>query len=396
MHRVMVTGMGVLSSLGNDLNQHRHALIHGATGIGPLVHFKSKFGNKLPFAEVAYRTEALRQMLQLDNKGRSRTHYLAHYAFQQAILDANISEQMLRDSRTALIVASTVGGMCLTDELYRDANIVNPSSKYLEIYDCASVAIDMQETYQIGGIINTINTACSSSANAIHFGARLLKRGLADTVICGGVDSLAKFTINGFNALGILSNEACRPFDHARKGLNLGEAAAFLVLQKEQDVQRAHAVFTGAGNSNDAYHASSLSPTGDGPYLAMEAALSDAGIDSSQIDYINAHGTGTENNDLVESEAMTRLFGEVPYFASSKSITGHTLGAAGALEAVFCIMALQNQELYPSISWAAPIAETKIVPLVSYQRAAITHVMSNSFGFGGNCSSLVFSKAILQ
>jgi 3-oxoacyl-(acyl-carrier-protein) synthase len=227
------------------------------------------------------------------------------------------------------------------------------------------------------------------------YGCRLIKNGLANRVIVGGADSLAKFTVNGFNALRILSDEPCAPFDQNRKGLNLGEGAAFLVLEKEADAtgKKIYAEVSGYGNANDAYHPSSLSPEGDGPYLAMKNALDNAGLKPADIDFINAHGTGTENNDEVESRAMLRLFNTLPGFASTKGFTGHTLGAASAIEAVYSILNIDRQELYPNLNFNEPITDIGFEPVQAYNTGTIKHVMSNSFGFGGNCTSLIFSKA---
>ncbi len=285
--------------------------------------------------------------------------------------------------------------MCLTDELYHDANKQEEGSEYLASYDCSAVTLYIQSTHQLQGIANTINTACSSSANAIMYGARLIQNGFAKRAIVGGVDSLAKFTLNGFNALHILSPSLCKPFDKERQGLNLGEGSAFLVLERKEDVgyKLIHARLTGYSNTNDAYHPSSLSPAGDGPYLAMTKALTLAGLDASDIGFINTHGTGTENNDEVEGRAMLKVFKQVPAFASTKSNIGHTLGAAGAIEAVYSILNLKYQEVYPSLNFTEPASETGLVPTLEYRQIEIEHVMSNSFGFGGNCSSLIFSKA---
>ncbi|HZE84151.1 MAG TPA: beta-ketoacyl synthase N-terminal-like domain-containing protein, partial [Puia sp.] len=216
--------------------------------------------------------------------------------------------------------------------------------------------------------------------------------------IVGGTDSLAKFTINGFNALQILSPENCMPFDQNRKGLNLGEGAAFLILEKEEDIadipgKRIYAGITGYFNSNDAFHPSSLSEEGEGPYLAMKGALDSAQLSKGQIDFINAHGTSTENNDEAESKAMIRLFGQPPAFASTKSNIGHTLGASGAIEAVYSILNLYHQEVYAGLNFRQPMETTGLCPVQAYKKIALNHVMSNSFGFGGNCSSLIFSKA---
>ena len=387
--------MGIISAIGDSVASNRGSLKEGRSGISTLDEFPSRYSGKLPCGEVKISTSSLRSKLNVTEPGITRTSLLALHAFEEAVKNAGLGNNDISSAGTALIGASTVGGMCLTDELYHDSNKDENGSEYLSSYDCASVTLFLQARYKMNGIINTINTACSSSANAIMYGARLIQTGLADRAIVGGADSLAKFTINGFNALHILSNEPCTPFDEHRKGLNLGEGAAFLVLEKEEDIKNKtrYAELTGYCNTNDAYHPSSLSPAGEGPYLSMQGALQKAGIDAKEIGFINAHGTGTENNDESESKAMLNLFGTVPAFASTKSNIGHTLGAAGAIEAVYSILNLQYQELYPALSFTQPIPSTGLNPLTVYKKMELNHIMSNSFGFGGNCSSLIFSKA---
>lgn len=396
MSRIVVTGMGVISAVGNNLAQNRNSLAEGRCGISRhLDLFPSKYAGELPFGSIHVSNAELQSQLNAFEPGVTRTSLLALHAFNEAVADSGLSTDQLAETGTALIGASTVGGMCLTDELYHDANTQEPGSPYLSSYDNASVTLYLQKRFAVGGIVNTINTACSSSANSIMYGAGLIKLGLAKRAIVGGADSLAKFTINGFNALHILSREFCRPFDEKRSGLNLGEGAAFLVLEKEEDAagKNIYAVLSGYANTNDAYHPSSLSDEGDGPFLSMKGALEMAALEPAAISYINAHGTGTENNDLVESVAMLRLFENVPAFASTKSYTGHTLGAAGAIEAVYSILNIQRQEIYASLQFADPVPGTALQPVLQYRQEQVTHVMSNSFGFGGNCSSLIFSKA---
>ncbi|MFV0607504.1 MAG: beta-ketoacyl-[acyl-carrier-protein] synthase family protein [Niabella sp.] len=395
MSRVVVTGMGMITAIGHSVAENRQALVEGRTGIGYAKQFRSKYQSLLPFAEVSYTTQELFNALQVQKSGVTRTDLLALHAFNEAVADAGITPEMLQSTDTALIGASTVGGMCLTDEMYEDANRKEGNgSQYLSAYSNSACTLFLQSKYKVGGIINTFNTACSSSANAIMYGARLIKNGLAKRVIAGGADSLAKFTVNGFNALMILSNEPCRPFDANRKGLNLGEGAAFVVLEKEEDAvgKTMYAAVKGYGNSNDAYHPSSTSPEAEGPYLCMRNALEIAGLLPGDIDFINAHGTATENNDETESLAMQKLFNHLPKFASTKSYTGHTLGAAGAIEAVYSILSLQYQEIYPSLNFEEAIEATKLVPVQQYDTQKLNYVMSNSFGFGGNCSSLIFAK----
>lgn len=394
MSRIFVTGIGVISSIGNTVSENHAALKSGKCGMSSLEMLKSNFADKLPFGEVKISTETLKNKLNAHEPGVTRTGLLALHACEEALQDSGLSNAEIQSKETSLIGASTVGGMCLTDEMYRDANEITGGSEYLGSYDFASVNIYLQERYKIKGIVNTINTACSSSANAIMYGARLMKQGLSKRAIVGGVDSLAKFTINGFNSLGILSNEICKPFDAERKGLNLGEGAAFLILEKEEDCKgkKIYAELTGYCNSNDAFHPSSLSDEGNGPYLSMQGALNLAYLRPEDISFINAHGTGTENNDAVESEAMKRVFATVPDFASTKSNIGHTLGAAGAIEAVYSILNITYNEIYPGLNFSTPMTDKNLSPVTEYKQKEIMHVLSNSFGFGGNCSSLVFSK----
>lgn len=386
--------MGAISAIGNSVAENRMALLEGRCGIGPMELFSTKHAALLPFGEIKISNKSLQDKLDAHESGLTRTTLLALHAFEEAIADAQLSRGDIAGFNTALIGANTVGGMCLTDELYHDANKTDNGSAFLSSYDAASVNMYLQQRFGINGIINTINTACSSSANAILYGARLIKSGLAERAIVGGVDSLAKFTINGFNALHILSPQQCAPFDEERKGLNLGEGAAFMVLEKEKNVsgKKAYAELTGYCNTNDAFHPSSISDEGDGPYLSMKGALELAGILPEAVSFINAHGTGTENNDLTESRAMLRLFDAVPAFASTKSNTGHTLGAAGAIEAVYSILNLVHQEVYGALNFRQPIATTGLQPVSAYRKMPLQHILSNSFGFGGNCTSLVFSK----
>jgi 3-oxoacyl-(acyl-carrier-protein) synthase len=392
--RVFITGMGIISAVGNSLAENRSALKAGRGGITLSRHLPTRYAGVLPFGEVPIVTDELKEKLKVSDPGITRTTLLALHAFMEAIADARLTDEGLADPAIVLVGATTVGGMCLTDELYRDTNDSCEGSVYLSSYDCASVQMYLQERYKMQGFATTINTACSSSANAIQFGARLIKNGLASKAIVGGTDSLAKFTINGFNALQILSTGLCRPFDRDRAGLNLGEGAAFLVLEKEEESagKKIYAELTGYCNTNDAFHPSALSAEGDGPYLAMKGALLSSGLNAAQIDFINTHGTATENNDEAESRAMVRLFGEPPPFASTKSYTGHTLGASGAIEAVYSTLSLEHQEIYASLNFEQPIPNFGLRPVQAYRTYPLQHVMSNSFGFGGNCTSLIFSK----
>ena len=394
MSRIVVTGMGVISAIGNTVEENRRALIKSTCGITTLGNFSSRFAGVMPFGEIKITTDTLKEQLHVNEQGVTRTMLLSLHAFNEAVADSKLSTNEISSLDTAFISGNTVGGMCLTDEFYADARSKTNGSEYLTSYDSASVVMYVQDRYKMRGIISTFNTACSSSANAIMYGARLIQNGFAKRAIIIGADTLAKFTINGFNALRILSDEPCRPFDKDRKGLNLGEGAACLVLEKEEDAagKKIYATVSGHGNANDSFHPSSLSAEGNGPVAAMQQALKRANLNANEIDFINAHGTATENNDEVESISMLKVFKEVPAFASTKGNTGHTLGAAGAIEAVYSILSLTYQEIYPSLHFKNVIDATGLIPANEYKKMSLQHVMSNSFGFGGNCTSLIFSK----
>jgi 3-oxoacyl-(acyl-carrier-protein) synthase len=395
LSRIFITGVGLISAIGDSVEENRDSLQHARSGIGHIRFYQTAYAGKLPTAEVRHSTEELnKKLFKTRNPAITRTSLFALHAASEAIRDSGLTKDELSSEETALVGATTVGGMCLTDEIYHDALAKEKGTPYLSSYDYASVTLAVQEHYGMLGEVITINTACSSSANAILYGARLIRHGFARRAIVGGAESLAKFTINGFNALNILSSRPCAPFDRDRSGLNLGEGAAFLVLEKEEDLRgkKIYASLTGFGNKNDAYHPSSNSPEGEGPYLSMMEALMQSGLNANEISYINAHGTGTENNDETESRAMMRLFEKVPPFSSTKSFTGHTLGAAGAMEAVYSVLNLFHQEVYPSLSFHTPIPETGLIPVRHFAKQKVRHVMSNSFGFGGNCSTLIFSK----
>ncbi len=229
-------------------------------------------------------------------------------------------------------------------------------------------------------------------------GARMLEQNKLDRVLVGGSDALTRFTIKGFHSLMIYDSEWCKPFDENRNGLNLGEGAAFLVLENEKSLRKTknkiYCKVSGWHNAADAYHQTASSPEGKGATLAMRHAIAKAGLSPSQIQYINAHGTGTKNNDLSESVAIKNIFGDaVPAFSSTKAFTGHTLAAAGAIEAVFSVLAITRNILVPNLNYKESLCETKLVPVTEFQeQQTVESVLSNSFGFGGNNTSLIFTK----
>ena len=271
--------------------------------------------------------------------------------------------------------------------------------KYLINHDCGDSSEKIAALLGIKSSITTISTACSSSANAIMLAGRLLRSGRQKRALAGGSDALTHFTLNGFHSLMIYDKELCKPFDAGRAGLNLGEGAAFLLLENEDSLNETGntplAILAGWGNANDAYHQTASSPEGAGAAAAMQFALECAKMPATSVHYVNAHGTGTPNNDLSESKALMKIFGKsVPPFSSTKSFTGHTLAAAGAIETVYSVFSLLHGALMPNLHFQNEIEETGLKPVTRYEEGHhLQFVMSNSFGFGGNNTSLLFQKA---
>jgi len=395
---IAITGMGIISSIGNSVEENYDALLNCQAGITTIENITTAHVDVIKVGEIKKTNQELAEELQLGKDNNfSRTAMLGTFAARQAVKNAGISS--INEYRTGLISATSVGGMDMTERYYYEY-FDNPEVvKYIGSHDAGDntdkIALDLGLT----GMVTTISTACSSAANAIMMGARLIKSGKLDRVIVGGTDALSKFTINGFKTLMILSDGYNSPFDNNRNGLNLGEAAAFLVLESEELVQKENkkvmARVSGYANANDAFHQTASSENGDGAFLAMEKAFKTAQLQPEQINYINVHGTATPNNDLSEGRAIARLFGEskVPDFSSTKPFTGHTLAAAAAIEAVYSVLAIQNNVVFPNLNFKTPMEEFNLVPQTTLKHKNIEHVLSNSFGFGGNCSTLIFSKS---
>ncbi|WP_439582919.1 beta-ketoacyl-[acyl-carrier-protein] synthase family protein [Dyadobacter bucti] len=389
---VRITGIGIVSAIGLSVEENLAALMEGRSGIGPVRILDE--AKDLLVGEVKLSNETLIEQLGLTVKNVSRTSLLGLKAAKEAWGKSLHTPEL----RTGIISATSVGGMDRSEIFYKDyLSENNPDFELLKTHDSGSTTERIAAELGISGYINTLSTACSSGANAIMLGARLLLQGKLDRVLVGGSDALTRFTINGFRSLMIYDDAWCRPFDESRNGLNLGEGAAFLLLENEKSKQisgnETICYVNGWANAADAYHQTASSPEGTGATLAIRHAIEKSGISISDISYINAHGTGTKNNDLSESVALNNVFGEhIPPFSSTKSFTGHTLAAAGAIEAVFSILAIRHNLAYPNLNYKTEIAETGLVPVTSLQKELqINAVLSNSFGFGGNNSSLVFS-----
>jgi 3-oxoacyl-[acyl-carrier-protein] synthase-1 len=393
---VYIAGVGVISGIGNNVAEHLRAFEQEEAGMGNITLLDTIHKGELPVAEVKLSNDELAAMTGLPPQ-TSRTALLSLVAAREALNDAAIPN--FGSMRTGFVSANTVGGMDKSENFFVDFLADNNKGKLRNVFDheCGSKTEIVADQLGIRDYITTISTACSSSANAIFYGARLIKNNLLDVVIAGGADSLTKFTLNGFNTLMILDKHLCKPFDENREGLNLGEGAGYLVLVSEKVARilnkPVYCKLSGYNNSNDAYHQTASSPDGTGSYLAMKGALEKSGLQPSDIDYINLHGTGTPNNDSAEGTAVKRIFDpHYPPMSSTKSYTGHTLGASGGIEAVFSVLAIRHGIIYPNLRFQTRMAELPFEPETSFRKGQpIKHVMSNSFGFGGNCTSLIFS-----
>lgn len=398
MNKVFVTGKGIISAIGNNADEALDSVRNSRSGLGGLQHISTRFKDQLCVGEVKATDKELKEICNLPLSAKfTRTALLGIIAAREAMQNAGIRDDLAK-FRTGIISATSVGGMAIAENLYLD--FLNPEKtgdflEYIGTHECGDSTEKIADYLGIKDFLSTINTACSSSANSIMLGARLIKQGLLDRVIVGGTDSLSRFTINGFVALNILDVEPCKPFDAGRKGLNLGEGAGFLVLESERAAVGKNCIceLSGYGNANDAFHQTASSPTGEGAYSAMKKTITLSGIDPTEINYINAHGTGTEINDLSEGIAIERIFNKnVPSISSTKAFTGHTLAASGGIEAVLSVLAIEHNITYANPQHQQQMPELDFSPAKEIRTGnVIKHVLSNSFGFGGNTSSLLFS-----
>lgn len=396
---MLITGMGAISSIGMNVGETYSSLRNLKSGTGKAQILETVHQDEIPVSEVKLSDAELLKLAGLsEERPYTRTTSLGMIAAREAYENAQLDK--LPRLRTGMVSGSTVGGMGKTEQNYKEylsKENQEVLSMYIDTHDCGDSTQTIADILESNDYVTTISTACSSAANAIMLGARLIKNNMLDRVIVGGVDSLTRFTLNGFNTLMILDRELCKPFDANRKGLNLGEAAAYIVIESEEAAgigdRKILGELVGYANSNDAYHQTASSPEGQGAYLAMQKALLKAGLKPKDIDYVNVHGTGTENNDASEGRAMERIFeGNLPRYSSTKAFTGHTLGAAGAIEAVISLLSIQHQCIFPNLNFDNPIPELSSGPVTTLlDNAGVKTILSNSFGFGGNNSSLVIS-----
>lgn len=356
--------------------------------------------HEVPLREIPYSNEDIERML-ADNYNvvlPSRVYTRTALLSMLTAADLLKSSPSVSGKKVVVVNATTAGGMDKSEVYYRDLTANGDADIALvaghEPADATNLVCDILESRGAEVVWSTtVSTACSSSAVAVGIGMDMLKAGDADFAICMGVDPLCKFTINGFNSLGILSKSVCRPFDADRDGLNLGEGAASVMLTTDHPTMfdgTALCEVLSCETAADAFHQTATSPDAVGPTLAMKSALEKAGIPADKISYINAHGTATPNNDESESTAMLNIFGDkVPPFSSTKFWTGHTLGACGVLEMALSAEMLRRQVLLPTRNFAK--AE-RLSPVDKMEKANLDYIMTNSFGFGGGATSIIIKK----
>lgn len=392
-----VVNTGLITAIGSNTDECLGALKAGRSGVAKAEYLKTHWRDEIPVAEVKASNADLAKVVGLDASW-PRTALLSAIAVSEALQPFR---EKIRGLKVGFFSANTVGGMDLTEDFYaafkQNSGTANLSS--VANHECGAITELISDHFGIHDFVTTISTACSSSANSIMMAAQMIGNGMLDVAIAGGADSLSKFTLNGFNTLMILDKEPCQPFDQDRRGLNLGEGAGYLLLMSEKAMQQCAAIpvcrVSGYANTNDAYHQTASSPEGIGNKMAMQQAMQKAGLQPLDINYINLHGTGTANNDSSEGLAITTVFGDaVPMASSTKAFTGHTLGASGGVEAVFSTLSIREGIVFPNLRWQTQMEDIPWKPVTELITGCdIRHVLSNSFGFGGNCSSLIFSKS---
>jgi 3-oxoacyl-[acyl-carrier-protein] synthase I len=298
--------------------------------------------------------------------------------------------------RIGVFLGSSTSGILSSEQAYRrrdPASGALPASlSYRHTHNMFSVADFVRRYSDLQGPACVVSTACSSSAKVFGIAQRMICCGLIDAAVVGGVDSLCLTTIYGFNSLQLVSSNPCMPFDNERNGISIGEGAAFILLERADQAQPDDILLSGVGESSDAHHMSAPHPEGLGARLAMQAALDMAGLQPESIGYINLHGTATPSNDAAEDLSVTSVFGTATPCSSTKGHTGHTLGAAGGVEAVICAIALRHGFVPGGVGTRTPDPRLRCNYLLANQELAISHALSNSFGFGGSNCSLLFSR----
>jgi len=384
------------SSIGRGLDQTLAALRQRRSGLAPCAFDTvdlATYVGEVPGVDAAQLPAHLADF-------DCRNNRLAFLGLTQDGFDDAVRAAIAKHGaqRIGVFLGTSTSGILQTELAYRRRDPATGALPadfiYRTTHNTFSVADFTRHYFGLTGPAVVVSSACSSSAKVFASARRMMASGLIDAAVVGGVDSLCLTTLYGFNALGLMSEQACRPFDAQRNGISIGEAAAFALLERPPEQPDADAVLLlGTGESSDAYHMSSPHPDGLGARLAMQGALNMADLQPSDIDYINLHGTATPTNDAAESKAVQQVFGSRTPCSSTKGATGHTLGAAGAVEAVICALALRHGLLPAGLNTLQPDRALDVEYLLENREQPVTHVLSNSFGFGGTNCSLIFARA---
>lgn len=396
-NKIVISGIGIISALGIGVDATLRSLKNKFSPIAPVKYLKTT-RNDILVGEVPFTNSELLGKASLPESYLiTRSALLGLISSIEAIENAALSP----NDSFAFINATTVGGMDVSEQKLGDYFYSENINPWAYLHCCGAQTNSIVNTLERKGYkidySDVVSTACSAAANAIALGADLIKSGKQSIVVAGGTECLTNYHLLGFDSLMILSKEPCSPFDNHRSGLNLGEGGAFLVLESEQSAKKRGitplAVLSGYGNACDAFHPSATSDNGEGPYLSMLRALKMSGIKNDDITYINAHGTATPNNDLTEGIAIERIFkNKIPFVTSTKGATGHTTSAAGGVEAVISVISLINNFIPATLNFKSKIDQLRFTPIVDNINISVENILSNSFGFGGNDTSLIFSK----
>jgi len=396
--RVAITGIGVFCSIGKSVEEFTQSLRNGRTGIGAVTLFDtSKYPCKIGAEIRDYRPEKFFRKQEL--KKISRADQFALIASEEAVKASGIDS--FPSEEVGVCLGAGAGGMFEAETYHREILLKGRSKPSLIWPFIPSYTTDrVAERFGFSGPKFTITTACSSSATAIGYGADLIRSGRCKAVLCGGSESLSELTFGGFNSLKAMDPSPCKPFDRKRAGMSLGEGAGIVILEDFDEAMkrgvRIYAEFLGYGIGGEAYHITAPEPTGMSEARIMREAIEEGGILITEVDYINAHGTGTPLNDKVETLSIKNVFGERAYsipVSSIKSSVGHCLGSAGAIEAIASILSMVHQFIPPTLNHQEGDEDCDLdyVPGKSHE-IELEVVLSNSFAFGGNCTTLVLRK----
>ena len=400
--RVVVTGMGMVSAVGNDLPTFWQSLKAGRCGIGPVTIFDTSAYRSHNGGEVKGLSPENHFTLR-DLRRLSRCDQFGIIAAREAMQDSGIEKAEIDRERFGIILGADSGGIFSVEQyfraLYTHAS-KRPSPSLLLSFSLATTTDHIAQEFDLRGPRTTTATVCSSSSAAVAFAYDAIASGAAELMISGGSDSLCEVTYAGFNSLRAIDPAGCRPFDKSRKGLSLGEGAGILILEELEHAQargaRIWGEVLGSGICAEAYHLTAPEPSGEGIARAIRLALADAEISPDAVEYINAHGTGTPVNDVVETKGIKKAFGERAYeisLSSIKSMVGHCLGSAGGIEAVATLLSLHEGVIPPTINYSTPDPECDLDYTPNEAKEKDIHIaVSNSFAFGGNNVCLVFGR----